>query len=59
MVVFQDSEMRYPFDFRNRVLFSTKVLYSLRRTRSRIQIRSTLTCVIIFFENLSAREILK
>ena len=32
---------------------------NLRRTRSRIQIRSTLTCAIIFFENLSTRGILK
>ena len=36
-----------------------KVLYNLRRTRSRTQNRSTLTCVIIFFENVSARGILK
>ena len=38
---------------------TTKVLYDLRRTRSRTQIRSTLTCVIIFFENLSDRGISK
>ena len=36
-----------------------RVLYNLRRTRSRTQIRSTLTYVTIFFENLSARGILR
>ena len=36
-------------------LKAIKVLYNLRRTRSRTQIRSTLTYVIIFFDNLSAR----
>ena len=38
---------------------TTKVLYNLRKTRPRTQIRSTLTCVIISFENMSARGILK
>ena len=36
-----------------------RVLYNLRRTRSRTQIRSTLTYVTIFFENVSARGILR
>ena len=41
-----------------RFLKTIKVLYNLRRTRSQTQIRSTLTYVSIFFENLSARGIL-
>ena len=35
------------------------MLYNLHRTRSRTQIRNTLTCVIIFFENLYDRGDIK
>ena len=38
---------------------TTKMLYNLRRIQSRTQIRRILTCVIIFFKNLSARGIIK
>ena len=38
---------------------TTKVLYNLRRTRSRTQTQNTMTCVIIFFENLYDRGTLK